>query len=96
MFQQCLDIEVVKINPKTDSIDDDKTLNTKVQIWLEAGPYIGKHHAHDIDLDCGADTFEEAIIELASLVKQYYGDDHEISMKRVHEWYGDLMDEINQ
>ena len=70
-FNQCLNIEVVKVNPKTDSIDDDTTLNTKVQIWLEAGAYLGKYKAHDIDLDCGADTFEEAIIELASLVKQH-------------------------
>jgi len=92
MFQQCLDIEIVKVNPKTDSIDDDKTLNTKVQIWLEAGPYLGRYFAHDIDLDCGGDTFEETIIELASLVKQKYGDNPEVSMKIVQENHGDLFE----
>jgi len=92
IFQQCLDIEVVKVNPQTDSIDDNRKLNTKVQIWLEAGPHIGRHHAHDIDLDCGADTFEEAIIELASLVKQKYSDNPEVSMKIVQEDYGDLFE----
>ena len=88
MFQQCLDIEVVKVNPETGSIDDNKVLNTKVQIWLEVGPYIGTYFAHDIDLDCGGDTFEEAIIELASLVKQKYSDDNEKSLKTVYEQYG--------
>ena len=91
-FQQCLDIEVVKVNPETDFIDDDKTLNTKVQIWLETGPYLGRYFAHDIDLDCGGNTFEETIIELASLVKQKYGDDPEVSMKIVQEDHGDLFE----
>ena len=80
---------VVKVNPETDSVDDDEEKNTKVQIWLEAGPvYINKtikgcsakystQHVHDLDLDCGADTYEEAIIELARLVKERYGDYNE-------------------
>lgn len=29
---------------------------------------------HDVDLDCGGDTFEEAIITLAALVYKHYGD----------------------
>lgn len=29
---------------------------------------------HDINLDCGGDTFEEAIIKLADLVKLHHGD----------------------
>jgi len=87
-FKQCLDIDVVKVNPDTNTIDDNKELNTKVQIWLEAGPYLGKHFAHDIDLDCGGNTFEEAIIELASLVKQKYGDDPTESLKIVNKEYG--------
>ena len=79
-FPYGLDIMVVKVNPETMSIDDDETKNTKVQIWLEHGPYeevksmMANIPTHDIDLDCGADTFESAIIELARLIKKKYGD----------------------
>jgi len=38
-FKECLNIDVVKVNPETNSIDDDETKNTKVQIWLECGKY---------------------------------------------------------
>ena len=66
---------IVKINPDIGMVDDDESKNTKVEVWLEAGPY-GEHcNIHDWDLDCGGDTFEEAIIKLADLVKQYYDDD---------------------
>lgn len=76
-FNNELYVDVVKVNPKTNEIDDDDANNTKVQIWLEHGPYEEEHHqcAHDVYLDCGGDTFEEAIIELARLVKRYYTDD---------------------
>jgi len=73
-FQQCLDIDIVKINPETNSIDDDETKNTKVQIWLECGRYDKECRWHDIELDCGADTFEKAIIELVNLVMEWYGE----------------------
>ena len=69
-FTRNLDIEVVKVNPETDEIDDIKTKNTKTSVWLECGT----NKDHDIDLDCGGDTFEEAIIKLAELVKRKYGD----------------------
>ena len=72
-FQQCLDIDVVKVNPETLNIDDDETKNTKAQIWLECGHYDKECRWHDIELDCGADTFELAIIELANLVMEWYG-----------------------
>jgi len=68
-------IMVVKVNPLTNEVDDDQTKNTKTQVWLEVGPWSEQYHTHDWDLDCGGDTFEEAIIKLADLVKQYYGDD---------------------
>ena len=76
-FKKCLDIDVVKINPETNSIDDNENKNTKVQIWLECGPFCKEYRCHDIQLDCGADTFEEAIIELANLVIEWYGDTKE-------------------
>lgn len=30
--------------------------------------------SHDINLDCGGDTFESAVIKLAELVRKHYGD----------------------
>lgn len=71
-FIGCLDTEVVKVNPITNSVDDNNSKNTKVQIWLECGPWDKECRVHDIDLDCGGDTFEEAIIKLAYLVRDKY------------------------
>jgi len=56
-----------------------------VEVWLETGcvEYTKDltegimeqvQHCHDIDLDVGGLTFEEAIINLAKLVKKHYGD----------------------
>jgi len=82
-FEHGLLIEVVKVNPDTLEIDDDKTKNTKVQVWLECGgPVIDEEDGtclfgetyHDWKLDTGADTFEQAIINLAELVKKEYGE----------------------
>lgn len=76
-FTYQLWFEIVKVNPETNAIDDDSTKNTKVQVWLEHGPYDKEWGGctHDIDLDCGGDTFEEAIIKLAELVKNKYGEE---------------------
>ena len=74
-FRDILYIMIVKINPDIGMVDDDESKNTKVEVWLEAGPYGEHYNIHDCDLDCGGDTFEEAIIKLADLVKQYYDDD---------------------
>lgn len=82
MFWDALDIFVVKVNPDTNAIDDDKSKNTKTQVWLETGRHIDERDmlipgcspfSHDYYLDCGGDTFEEAIIQLADLVLKYYG-----------------------
>lgn len=69
-----LDIEIVKVNPETGIIDDDECKNTKVEYWLETGQFDETEQAytHDIRLDCGADSFEEALCELLVLVKKYY------------------------
>ena len=76
-FEYGLWTEVVKVNPETNAIDEDFTKNTKVQIWLEHGPFDAEWGltTHDLDLDCGGNTFEEAIIELAKLVTKYYTED---------------------
>jgi hypothetical protein len=75
-FCNCLFIDVVKVNPINNIISPIKSLNTKTQVWLEAGePYIDKNvspdvqfNCHNHDYDSGEDTFEEAIIEMANLV----------------------------
>jgi hypothetical protein len=81
-FWEALDIYVEKVNPDTNSIDDDDNKNTKTAVWLETGGQVPEEERipigcspfyHDINLDCGGDTFEEAIIKLANLVLKYYG-----------------------
>lgn len=78
-FYKCLDVAVVKVNPNTMAIDDNDELNTKTQVWLEFGKAFYDNETfncvmttHDIDFDCGDDTFEEVIIELAELVQRKY------------------------
>lgn len=73
---------MVKVNPETGEIDEDPSKNTKVQFWLETGPYdssiaetaprIFSRFTHDPDLDSAGDTFEDAIIELAERVRAKY------------------------
>lgn len=76
-FKDCLDIFVAKVNPKTCELDKDSTLNTKTEIWLEFGAWSDENKSpyHDYDLDCGGDTFEEAIIKLANLVDEFYDEE---------------------
>lgn len=73
-----LDIDVVKVNPKNRRIEKDDLKNTKIEVWLECcvyGEYDGDYSGElDHNLDCGADTFEKAIIKLAKLVQKHYGD----------------------
>ena len=75
-FKDCLDVEVVKVNPETNEIDNDKSKNTHTRVWLEFGEISDVDNmilpTHDIEFDCGGDTFEEAIIKLAILVAKKY------------------------
>ena len=87
-FECALDIYVVKVNPENNHIEDDRALNTHTQVWLETGPTLAqsgeayynsrlfkeREFTHDPLLDCGADSFEEAIVKLADLVREYYGE----------------------
>ncbi len=79
-FLSCLYIYIPKVNPKSKRICKKDELNTLTQVWLECGGiewddnFNGYIKCHDIRLDCGADTFEEAIVKLANLVMKYYGD----------------------
>lgn len=76
-FNRCLKIIPIQINPETNEVDvTDSSKNTKTVIWLEFGRAIYNAYAgraiifHDINLDCGADTFEQAIIKLAELCRE--------------------------
>ena len=87
-FDRCLSISVVKINPETGEIDANMSNNTKTEVWLEFGRAFIDYSItddvmfeHDYRLDCGGDTFEEAIIKLANLVDQFYYDNGEDILK---------------
>lgn len=74
-FYNCLEIDVVKVNPINSMIENDDNRNTKTEVWLEFGAVLEEDVCeHDTRLDCGGDTFEEAIVELANLVDTYYLD----------------------
>lgn len=74
-FQDCLDIDICKVDPNTGEIDfETDENNTKTEVWLECGPWAPDCKTHNDDLDCGGDTFEEAIINLAYLVREQYGE----------------------
>lgn len=68
-YASCLDVLVMKVDPDTDRVEEDREKNTKTQVWFESGP----EGCHDLGLDCGGDTYEEATIKLANLVAERYG-----------------------
>lgn len=88
-FKECIDIEVVKVNPENNTIDEDELLNTKTKIWLECGPYKENFKTHSWDLDCGASTFEKAIIKLAKKVKKEFGNNEKEALEKVKALYPD-------
>lgn len=75
-----IDIEPHDVCPMTNRIEDFKALNTKTQFWVEflSPMYIEQDdewvQAHDYQLDCGGDTYEEAIDKLYKNVLNTYGD----------------------
>lgn len=70
-YNACLYMEVVKVSPITKCIEDDRRQNTETNVWFEAGP----PGCHDVDLDSGGASYEEATIMLANRVYQKYGDE---------------------
>lgn len=79
-----LSIFYAKVDP-TGRVNDDRSLNTATEVWLELGPEEYDYPAewydetdrmeyHDPDLDCGGPTFDAALVELAGLVLKHYGD----------------------
>jgi len=78
-FELSICAQPFMVNPITKAIDDNSMLNTECNVWLESGHcYIGDGNfagfSHDIELDTGGNTWEEAIINLANLVYEKYGD----------------------
>lgn len=80
-FIHNLDFDYNMINPNTHSIDDDTTRNTQIEVWMETGrAYFDKYtntyrgNSHDPSLDCSGATMEEALIKLAVLIQEKYGD----------------------
>lgn len=75
-----IEIEPHMVCPETNRIEDDDSLNTKVQYWVECGGTCideflgGVSQYHDCDLDCGGDTYEEAVERLYELVLTHYDD----------------------
>ena len=69
-------IDVVKTNGKG-RICKDHSKNIVTEVWIEWGPICGSEGKlwarHDIDLDTGGRTYEEAIINLANLIMKKYG-----------------------
>ena len=76
-----LDVFYTKVDEKR-RVNDDPKKNKFVACWLEFGTIRqavtnGELHIqtyHDIKLDCGAPTFDEALVKLARLVRKHYGD----------------------
>lgn len=66
--------------PETNCIENLGLLNTKLRFWVELMiPHFDEQnkqhcHAHDYELDCGGDTWEEAVENLYQLVLEKYGD----------------------
>ncbi len=82
-FLRLLDIDVQKVDPITHRIEDDESRNTLTEVWLELGAQYQPdeswneekewyYNSHDLKLDCGGETFETAIIELAKKVEKFY------------------------
>jgi len=75
-FLNHTNIMVVKVNPKTFSIDDDVEKNTLTQVWLEPGTWEYSEDTkkieafHHYQWDCGGNTFEEAVLKLANMIKR--------------------------
>lgn len=84
MFPESLDILYVKVSPKSNQIVRDPSKNTKIRVWLELHPpfynrWLGKWDTwHNIKLDSGGDTFEDAIRDLIPKVLKHYGDWEEV------------------
>lgn len=83
-----INVMVVRVCAKCRRIhEEDGPYEEKTEIWLETGKWDmlpgrnhpGHTHWHDTELDCGGDTYEEAVVKLARLVWEKYGNDRRIA-----------------
>lgn len=80
VYHPWIEITPHMVNPETDEVDEDETKNTKISFWVESGPWFYDEQfnqvmsSHDYELDCGGDTWEDAVFALVEKVKEHYGD----------------------
>lgn len=88
MFHDQLYIMWAWVDPNTRQVEDEPSQNTVFEVWLEHGPVHDLTEddfeptskwdrytcSHDINLDCGAENLEDALIELSFRVRHYYGE----------------------
>lgn len=75
-----LEFRPAMVAPLTLRIEDDKSLNTLVQMWVEVFPSsLGDDgrdgRLHDSVCDTGGDTYEAAVIEVAKEIYKHHGND---------------------
>jgi hypothetical protein len=86
--------------PETNCIEKLPILNTKLRFWVELMvPYEDEdsYHglSHEWELDCGGDTWEEAVAALYQLVLAKYGDYTDADIDKQHEeWLEDMKNKI--
>jgi len=82
LYKECIDpwfeITPHMVNEKG-FVSENEEENTILEWWIECGPYVDDKHFglipfHDYELDCGGRTAEDAVMKLAILVKEKYGD----------------------
>ena len=77
-----LEFRPVKVNPKTERIDDSKAKNTATRIWVEVFPCSmtsGRDgiRLHDYECDTGGATYESAVIRVAREIYSVHGHDRQ-------------------
>lgn len=78
-FFECTDFDLAMVCSRTKKHEssDSRFANDAWEVWVESGPYIVSDDysglSHDVSLDCGGWSFEEAVVHLAHLVRQRYG-----------------------
>lgn len=67
-----------KVNPDTMRVEEDRSKNTLINWWYEFGPadlFCDGFKSHDYQLDGGAATYEQCVVEIAAKIHKYYGND---------------------
>ncbi len=86
--EACIEVTPHMVCPETRRIENLNFLNTKLEFWVELmTPFFDEETkiwtlAHDWELDCGGDSWEEAIEALYQKVLKHHGD---YDINEVHE-----------